>query len=290
MPYTVTIYVAAPGTPLLINGGASLPGHLFYTTNDGENKNSYGFAPVETAHGSMFAKGKIYSNDIDNYQKPVYARTIEVSKDQYEKIEAFGKAPEKFGFNKNYEGTWNNCVDFTWSALNHAGLHSKIVGFIDNKSYEGALKPTRNISDIKEITAPFPKSPLNTEVNNPWPKDRTFLQKLLSENDRTVSPSETAKAATQIAQALQVSQDVSITKNSSVDDMFERLYKAAINKDDDAARVIGREYAQSPEGQEFNALGRQINEQQRLQEQLQQQQQIALDNQQQAPRGPSIRM
>ncbi|MBS1174513.1 MAG: hypothetical protein H6R05_644 [Burkholderiaceae bacterium] len=45
MPYTVTIYVAASGTPLA-SGGTSKAGHVYYVTSDGQNKNSFGFAPI----------------------------------------------------------------------------------------------------------------------------------------------------------------------------------------------------------------------------------------------------
>lgn len=52
--YTVTVYVAAPGTPLINEapGTTSGPGHMFYTTSNGHDKpQSFGFAPVQ--HGSM---------------------------------------------------------------------------------------------------------------------------------------------------------------------------------------------------------------------------------------------
>jgi hypothetical protein len=227
----------------------------------------------------MFAKGKIYSNDADNYQNPVYSRTMEISKKQYDDLEAFGREPEKYGFNKNYEGTWNNCVDFTWSGLNHAGLHYKNLGVIERKDYEGSLKPTRNIHDIKEIKEPFSNSPLNREQNNPWPKDRNFLQHLLSENDK---PAEPAKA---------------ITKDSSIDDMFDALWAATVNKDDAAARAVGKAYGESADGQAWLAMGRELNQQDKLQEQqaaLDAQklidQQAALDAQAQVQRGPVMKM
>ena len=49
MPYTVTIYVAAPGTPLA-SGGTSVAGHVYFVTSDGHSQNSFGFAPIE--HGA----------------------------------------------------------------------------------------------------------------------------------------------------------------------------------------------------------------------------------------------
>ncbi|GGA16681.1 hypothetical protein [Dyella nitratireducens] len=69
-----------------------------------------------------------------------------------------------------------------------------------------------------------------------------------------------------------------IDKNSSIDDMFEALYQAAIHKDDALARQVGRAYAQSDAGQLFFEQGHLFNQQQQLQEQqaelVRQQQQV----------------
>ena len=82
-----------------------------------------------------------------------------------------------------------------------------------------------------------------------------------------------------------------ITPNSSVDDMFHALYTAAVNKDDETARAVGRAYAQSPDGQAFFAEGKAFNEQQALQQQQEAlAAQQAQEQQQQVPRGPVMRM
>ena len=47
--YTVTVYVAAPGTPLVNEppGTTSGPGRMFYTTSNGhDTPKSFGFAPI----------------------------------------------------------------------------------------------------------------------------------------------------------------------------------------------------------------------------------------------------
>ncbi|KAF1707472.1 XVIPCD domain-containing protein [Pseudoxanthomonas sacheonensis] len=179
--YTATVYVAAPGTPLTIPpGGTSAAGHVFYSISDGGEEKSYGFAPA--AHGQSSGPGKVYDTDVKDYKDPRYSRTMEISKEQYDKLQEFGKAPAKHGFDMEYGGASNSCIDFTWSALNHAGLHRDTV-FGKDKNYEGALKPLDNIRDIKSIDAPFPKSELNTEQNNKMP-ERTPLQWLISEQEQ----------------------------------------------------------------------------------------------------------
>ncbi|MGH8025733.1 MAG: XVIPCD domain-containing protein, partial [Pseudoxanthomonas sp.] len=176
--YTATVYVAAPGTPLLKSGGTSAAGHVYYSISDGDKHESYGFAPAE--HGASSGPGKVYSSDVEDYKEPRYSRTMQVSKEQYEKLQEYGKSPDKHQFDMQYSGTANSCIDFTWGALNHAGLHRKNLLDQEEKKFEGALKPLDNIKEIKSIPAPFPNSELNQEKNNKMP-DRTSLQWLLSE-------------------------------------------------------------------------------------------------------------
>lgn len=177
--HRVTIYVAAPGTPLN-SGGTSEAGHVYYSISEGQRSESYGFAPL--IHGQSSGPGKVYHDDVADYKDPRYSRTMEISKEQYDKLQEFGKDPAKHGFDMQYGGATNSCIDFTWGALNHAGLHRDTVLGKD-KNYEGALKPLDNIRDIKSIDAPFPKSELNTEQNNKMP-ERTPLQWLISEQEQ----------------------------------------------------------------------------------------------------------
>ncbi|HDS1581572.1 TPA: hypothetical protein QEL15_003688 [Stenotrophomonas maltophilia] len=175
--YRVTIYVAAPGTPLL-EGGTSAAGHVYYAVDNGRESISYGFAPKE--HGATTGPGKVYDSDAREYQNPFYQRTLEISKDQYEKLREFGAAPDKHGFNTEYHGLNNSCIDFTWGALNHAGLHRTNALFMQDKDFQGGLKPLTNVEYIRSIRAPFPDSALNTEHYNKMP-ERTLMQRIISD-------------------------------------------------------------------------------------------------------------
>jgi len=197
--YTVTIYVAAPGTLLIKDekpGTTSGPGHMFYETSNGhDTPKSFGFAPLH--HGSMDGPGTIVDDDNKNYKDPIYSRTMEVSKAQYDKLNEFGANPEKFGFDKYYKDARHNCVDFTWAGLNHAGIERQhhvdlpmtgvpygpsirlpLPGHGEGKS---ALRPAENVDDVKSIKDPIPGSHLNSSHTNPMPAHRSVLQHLLSE-------------------------------------------------------------------------------------------------------------
>ncbi len=181
-PYILTIYDAAPGTPLLKEPdpkATSTAGQMYYGLEHGDQKESYGFAPK--GHGVMRGPGKVADNDVANHKDPHYARIIEVTKEQYEKLQAFGGNPHKFGFDMTYNGAINSCVDFTWKALNNAGLYAQEKGkpSIDQ---QGAIKPLNNIDKVKSIAAPLPESTNNKERTNPLPP-RSILQRLLSETD-----------------------------------------------------------------------------------------------------------
>ena len=186
--YTITVYAAAPGTPLALepNGATSTPGHMYYTTQvNGEKQQSFGFAPIE--HGSIDGPGHVAPNDVKNYTNPLYSRTMEISKQQYDKLNDFGNHPKENGFDMYYKDARNNCVDFTWSALNHANIKrtevEKAHGTVE-KEGPGALKPSHNVDALKSIKDPVPNSELNSEHSNPMPKNRSMLQKLLSEENR----------------------------------------------------------------------------------------------------------
>ena len=185
--YVLTIYAAAPGTPLAIDGGTSLPGHVYYTISDLKSPTeSFGFAPIE--HGSMMGPGDVVRNDLANYQKPRYTRRMEITQAQFEALLSFGRRPEALGFSMYYEHAKNNCVDFVWNALRHAGLvattvYAKTMDWGATRQYEGELKPNDNMDAIRSIKAPFPSSEFNAEQVNPMPK-RTLLQRMLSEDER----------------------------------------------------------------------------------------------------------
>lgn len=212
-PYSLTIYTALPGTPLVdMEGkpdGTSAAGHMWYSLSDGKSENSYGFAPRE--HGASSGPGKGFDTDTKAYQNPAYSRTLEITPEQYAKLKQFGQAglDQDWRFFKGeYNGASNSCVDFTWGALKHAGfeIHRPQVavhdGTVVTPEYRGPieshfdvrLKPGHNKVDIQQIVAPVPGSPMNTETTNPPPKDRSLLQHLLSDNGvRTPQQRETAQ-------------------------------------------------------------------------------------------------
>lgn len=175
--YTVTIYVAAPGTPLK-QGGTSEAGHVYFKAAHANLETSFGFAPIE--HGVIKGPGRVYNDDAREYQNPYYQRTMEISKDQYENLMEFGKKPGEHGFNTYYHGVDNICIDYTWGALNHAGLYRTNVLSQKDPEFEGGLKPLGNIKHIRSIRAPFPDSDLNTEHYNKMP-ERTLMQRIISE-------------------------------------------------------------------------------------------------------------
>ncbi len=190
MPYTVTIKIAEPGTPLK-DGTPSTPGHMWYSISDGNHRNSYGFAPIE--HGAIKGKGQVTADD-GEYRSTYYQRTLEISKEQYEKLKEFGdtaKAGKEKYTSLYYLDVRHNCVDFTWGALNHAGIHTHrmlphAVGIdVTDKSYEGSLKPTRNMDDVQRIKAPLPKSELNKEDFTPMQAgEKKWYHRLLSEEQK----------------------------------------------------------------------------------------------------------
>ncbi len=101
--YTVEIVIAAPGTPLVDERGVqkvvdgvpqtSGPGHMFYVLHGPDKTTrSFGFAPSE--HGSMNGPGEVMRTDAAEYRNPHYSRTLEISEQQYKKLEAFGAHPD----------------------------------------------------------------------------------------------------------------------------------------------------------------------------------------------------
>lgn len=198
MAYTVTVYVALPGTPLLNPPNTtSKAGHVWYKIADTATNTtkSYGFQSV---NGTPGGPGEVVDTDTKNYQKPYYSRTLEISKDQYEQLKQYGEDGLQGNWNhfrSQYGGLANSCVDFTWVGLNRAGLNAtfKLPGMqVPLQSFEGKFKPMDNIRSIRSIQAPFPNSPLNRENHNPRPK-QSFTQWLLTENEQQTQPARDAK-------------------------------------------------------------------------------------------------
>jgi hypothetical protein len=188
--YTVTIYTAAPGTPLLASKTGqprigedgepltSQAGHMFYVISDGSKRNSYGFAPVKD--GDFNGPGRLADDDEAVYTNPRYARTLEITKKQYDKLKAFGEDFAGHGFKPHYNGLYRNCVDFTWKGLDQAGIHRDLWNVVPWNG-KADLRVLENINDIRSIPPPVPDSPLNQERMNPLPANQNWIQRRLTE-------------------------------------------------------------------------------------------------------------
>lgn len=142
----VTVHIAESGTKLK-DGGRSLPGHMWYEITDSNGKStSYGFAPDEEHEGRPWGPGQVYDSDSANYTTTAYSRTIEITQAQYDALKSFGDDPAAGGFDLYYRGLSNSCIDFTWKALEKAGLNPS--------GFEGKVLPTSNIERVKQIVAP----------------------------------------------------------------------------------------------------------------------------------------
>ncbi|WP_128582429.1 hypothetical protein [Neisseria flavescens] len=221
--YTLTIYVAAPGTPLFdIDTGkpqldeetkqqkTSLPGHVFYGISEdgGRTIHSYGFAPpkdTEKYHWYHPDKpGDVQKGEHKEYRNPVYERTMEITAEQYKALQKFGENPQNYGFNRStYNWTTNSCIDFTFTALYRSGIYKGKeyihhfegieVGRTRNNSHEGAIRVLPNIEEFDKIPNQMPDSNLNRTIKREMPS-RTFGQWLISENERE-QPYQYAQAA-----------------------------------------------------------------------------------------------
>jgi hypothetical protein len=140
--YTLTVKIAEGGTKYINDGkeGSSFAGHMWYSLSDGsENNNSYGFASGENK-AKPFGVGDFIKNDDEAYQDTYYTLTKEITKEEYDKLKEFGENPEANGFTGDYNALSNSCVDFTWKALEHAGMN--------NEQYEGKILPTSNAKEV----------------------------------------------------------------------------------------------------------------------------------------------
>ncbi|RYH32947.1 MAG: hypothetical protein EON54_20610 [Alcaligenaceae bacterium] len=293
LKYTVTIYAAAPGTPFYEKGKpklddkgnpeTSVPGHMYYAISDGSTRESYGFAPKE--HGSVNGPGGVTSSDERTYHKPFYARTIEVTREQYDQLREFGKKPWEYGFDMQYRDARNNCIDFTWAGLNHAGLKRTEKSMWTNEAHEvdGKLNylPANNDDSIKTIRDPVPGSPLNREERHPMPEMRWWQRGFLTENEMGQPGGPLASHG----QPIQVASAAVMPPAASNDDPFEQLARASASGDDSAFSAVAQSYLRGADGRDVMAAGREAN---RQQDGLRQQEHAAL--QQSQPATPSVSM
>ncbi|MDO5609368.1 MAG: hypothetical protein Q4G62_01070 [Pseudomonadota bacterium] len=164
----------------------SVAGHMYYMISDGNTEKGYGFSPIKSG---ISGPGHVVLNEHENYQNPAYTRTLQITRAQYEKLEQFGQAGRKGEttyFNLQYQGVNNSCVDFTWGALNHAGLHTVQSRSLFNRNpqpqtgFDGTIKVLENKEPLQRIPAPFPDSKLNQETETPLP-ERNWLQRRFSQ-------------------------------------------------------------------------------------------------------------
>ena len=201
--YTVTVHIAATGTAIG-SKGSSRSGHMFYSIAvDGTQwQKSYGMN--KNGDGDSF----VSSDDVNTYQNPMYARTIEISKEQFDTLHDFGKHSEKYGFDVAHYGKFtNSCIDFTWSALNAAGLHATMPlpkgQHFSVPDFEGSLRVPDNIPHIQSIIAPFEDSQLNRETHRSRPEAGWLKEALFGHIENgTLSPTVAAQASPILGQCL----------------------------------------------------------------------------------------
>ncbi|MDO4640300.1 MAG: hypothetical protein Q4A84_01150 [Neisseria sp.] len=180
--YTLTVYVAAPGTPLINDDGSplmlngkqehSLVGHLYYKISDETEQGTvgYGFAPL--IEGKAFGEGKVKNDEFKKYHNPAYERTIEISEEQYKKLFAYGEHPEVGSFDhKHYNGLRNSCIDFVYGALAYAKVYNptRTISGDDGMDYklpyQGSIRVGPNMDEFDKI--PNQRGYENSELNTP---------------------------------------------------------------------------------------------------------------------------
>jgi len=201
--YSFTVYVAAPGTPIHDIGGSvehSVPGHLYWSISDGQTTTGYGFAPATP--GATNGAGEISPNDHVRYQNPMYERQFAISAEQYAQLKTFGertRMDEDPRFDLHYRDARNNCVDYTWAALNVAGINQRrayeqgetpsirevILGPNDQFRRDGRLRPIDNARDLDLLRDPIPNHPLNETIRRDPPvlDGFNFIRRALSDTD-----------------------------------------------------------------------------------------------------------
>ncbi|WP_419774375.1 hypothetical protein [Halarcobacter sp.] len=145
--YYIRVHIESAGTPYQEENSItkSLAGHMWFETYKKDEKES-----ISDILDSGYTKRGIKYTDRDAYLgNPTYSsKEIEVTKEQYEQLKKFAikdsQLAEKLGFgNKDYNVLTNSCIDFTWKALELAGI---------NKSkFEGDLIPIYNRDELNEL-------------------------------------------------------------------------------------------------------------------------------------------
>lgn len=167
----MTLFLALVGTPRNKKDGTpdideetgkrklSAAGHMWYQVSDMETENAFGFAPIKSG---VTGRGRVSDKDTIIYENPYYARTFEITHEHYTQLLKYGKsaiAKTNEDFDLNYHGLKNSCIDFTWKALNSAGLRPEFIGGEADlirarklmRTFEGEMRIKANIAHVKSI-------------------------------------------------------------------------------------------------------------------------------------------
>ncbi|MSN97132.1 hypothetical protein F1B92_08165 [Campylobacter sp. FMV-PI01] len=141
---TLTIKVAPQGAGFG-DTSVSVAGHVWYSLTDENGKTySYGF----NSKNVSTTDDEDYSNN--GYLGKIYEKKINITNDEFKEMKKFGdyysrNSNEKpnLDFNLEYNFYNNSCVNFTWKAMESAGLNPN--GFKGNKT------PIENINNFEKI-------------------------------------------------------------------------------------------------------------------------------------------
>ena len=291
--YTLTCYVALPGTPWLSANGAdfglSTKGHAYYCISDGQTHNGYGFS-TDRDKGSGVRRDEYLE-----YQKPAYARTMEITREQYEILKDYGESgvnctSKSFDVTR-YHPVSNACTDFVWIGLHQAGigLEQPVLdpakfnvsyartglpagrpGEADPgiREFEGAIYPKDNIPYFERIKDPIPGSVYNITSRHPPPAERSGESS--TRPDKDLSVTEELRGERSPAGVDDRRADVAVAevaKGPFDNPLLNRIHAAARSGDGNVLAELGRQISRSEAGVQFAQLGEQLYAQQQQQQQ-----------------------
>ncbi|MCK3864265.1 S8 family serine peptidase [Pseudomonas sp. B329] len=136
------VYQEAKGKHNKGDVSESLAGHMWYVLSDGVKAESVGF---ESRDGVWKGEGRLSTYDDVGYKQSIYEVTLELSKEQYDNLSRFSRAPSaQGGFDTTkYNAFTNSCVDFAYASL-------KVLGY-NHKSTEGKLLPSDNVKVVGDL-------------------------------------------------------------------------------------------------------------------------------------------
>ncbi|WP_462106241.1 calcium-binding protein, partial [Campylobacter concisus] len=158
----LTIKIAPQGTSLGANtmSHISTAGHVWYEITDDNGKvYSYGFTP----NGVVTTDNQTYTKD--KYLGRIYEKTVTITDSEGKQLKIFGdyysgksKVPPIKNFSTKYNVLTNSCIDFTWSALESAGLNPL--------KFEGNSLPITNIPNFEALLDMIDNGMRGSELKN----------------------------------------------------------------------------------------------------------------------------